>query len=245
MHPRQRELPSGIEKVWLAALDDTEIDPAAALIYTLDGETGDEYTAYWYPRGTWIPANGEPNAIHLPLDEMNHDDCIGADRIVVYIDRTIEAIAALIRHECEHARQYDVHGQNLIELHGLTVGVIRERVGDLPGGAILYQAIPVEMDANAAAAQFVRTRFGASRIDELLKACDKDSAAFRSLVGPPAIETLPDRVILFLATVPDLCQCYADRNEFAFPRLLDDCWPGAGAIWCQLVLGDALKGINR
>ncbi len=57
MHPRQRELPSGIEKVWLAALEDAEIDPAAAaLIYTLDGETGDDYSARYYPRGTGVRA---------------------------------------------------------------------------------------------------------------------------------------------------------------------------------------------
>ena len=73
---------------------------------------------------------------------MNCDDCMDAYRVVVFTDRTIEGIAALIRHECEHARQLDVHGQNLMELSGMTEEVICERVGGLAGGAILYQAIP-------------------------------------------------------------------------------------------------------
>ena len=120
-------------------------------------------------------------------------------------------------------------------------GVICERVGGLAGGGFLYQVIPVEMDANAAAAKFVRAGFGEARIDELLQAGDTDASAFRSLVGPPAIETLPERMIQFLATVHDLCQRYADRTNHSFPTLLDVHWRGAGAIWRRLVEDDALK----
>ena len=47
MHPRQRQLPSEIEEVWLAALEDAEIDPTTALIYTLDGESGQGYSAHY------------------------------------------------------------------------------------------------------------------------------------------------------------------------------------------------------
>lgn len=91
------------------------------------------------------------------------------------------------------------------------------------------------------AAVFVRDRFGAERIDELLQAADNDSAAFRSLVGPPPIETLPERMIQFLATMPDLYQRYADRTDFLFPTLLDVHWRGAGRIWQKLVEDDTLK----
>jgi hypothetical protein len=38
----------------------------------------------------------------------------------------------------------------------LAEAVISERVGGLAGGGFLYQVIPVEMDANAAGAVFVR-----------------------------------------------------------------------------------------
>jgi hypothetical protein len=53
-----------------------------------------------------------------------------------------------------------------MELYGVAENVIAERVGGLAGGGFLYQVIPIEMDANAAAAVFVRERFGADRIDE-------------------------------------------------------------------------------
>ena len=168
MHPRQRPLPPEITNVWLAALANAEIDPTEALLYTLDGQSGIGYAARYLYRGMQIHADGEPVEIHPLLEEMNGDDCIGAYRVVVFTDRTIEGIAALIRHELEHARQRDAHGQNLMELYGMAEGVISERVGGLVGGGFLYQVIPVEMDANAAAAQFVRARFGEGQIDELL-----------------------------------------------------------------------------
>jgi hypothetical protein len=70
-----------------------------------------------------------------------------------------------------------------MELYGVAENVILERVGGLAGGGFLYQVLPGEMDANAASAVFVRDRFGAARIDELLRSGDKDGSAFRSLVG--------------------------------------------------------------
>ena len=242
MHSQQRGLLPEIEGVWLAALEDAAIEASDALLYALDGESGSsgEGARYLY-RGMKIVADQEAEEIHLLLDEMNGDDCIGAYRVVVFTDRTIEGIAALLRHELEHGRQRDLFGQNLMELDGMAKSVISERVGGLCGGGFFYQVIPTEMDANAAAAQFVRGRFGADRMDELLRLGDKDGAAFRSLVGPPAIETLPERMIQFLATIPDLCQRYADRTPFEFPTLLDVLWRGAGAIWSRLVDDDALK----
>jgi hypothetical protein len=224
MHPRQPDLPHDIEEVWLAALADAQIDADDALLYLLDGEQGSNgYGARYLHRHLHIYPEGEAEEIHPLLDEMNDGACIDAYRIVVFRDRNIEGIAALIRHELEHARQRDVHGQPLMELSGIAENVISERVGGLKGGAFLYQTIPVEMDANAAAASFVRARYGADRIDELLRAGDKDSAAFRSLVGPPPLETLPDRMIRYFATMPDLCHRFAAlrTNYSSFGELLN------------------------
>ena len=74
------------------------------------------------------------------------------------------------------------------------------RVNGLPGNGLLYTIIPNELDANAAAAMFVRARYGHERIVELLEARDEDSAAFRSLVGPASLETLPERLLAFFNT---------------------------------------------
>lgn len=172
---------------------------------------------------------------------MNADECIDTYRIVVFTERTVEGIAAALRHELEHSLQRDAHGQRLLEVHGVAEAVICERVGGLPGGGFLYQVIPDEMDANAAAAIFVREHFGVDRIDELLRAGDSDGGAFRSLVGPSPRNTLPERMVRFLATFPDLCVTWAERQGFAFDTLLDMHWRGAGELWRRLVEDDDLR----
>jgi hypothetical protein len=163
---------------------------------------------------------------------MNADDCIDAYRVALHVERPVEGIAALLRHELEHAMQYDADvGQRLHRLYVLAVEVICERVGGLPGGGFLYQLIPVELDANAAAATYVRGRFGEARISMLLAADHPDSAAFRSLVPPPARETLADRMLHFFATIPDLCELRADRERMSFAEILAREWPGADGVW--------------
>lgn len=140
--------------------------------------------ARYLHRGLHIYPDGEAEEIRPLPDEMNSDECIGAYRVVVFMDCTLEGIAALIRHELEHGRQRDAHGRRLMELYNIAENVISERVRSLPGGGFLYQVIPVEMDANAAVSSFIREHFGQERIDELLHAGDKDGSEFRSLVGP-------------------------------------------------------------
>jgi hypothetical protein len=242
VHPRQRPLPPEIEAVWLAALAHAEIDPDEALLYALKGQQSQSgYSARYLARHLELHAEADFPELEPLLEEMNDEECIDAYRIVVWTERTIEGIAAAIRHELEHSLQREAHGQRLLELHGVAEAVICERIGGLAGGGFLYQVIPDEMDANAAAAVFARSRFGPDRIDELLRAGDTDGAGFRSLVGPSPVETLPERMVLFLASVPDLCEKWAERQSFAFPTLLDVHWRGAGAIWRRLVDDEELK----
>lgn len=235
MHPRQQALPGEIEAIWLAALADADIDADDALLYLVEGEKGSNgYAARYLYRHRAVDPEDEADEIRLLIDEMNTRACIGAHRVVVFTDRRPEGLAALIRHELEHGRQYERFGQELMELYGLAEEVLAERVGGLPGGGFLYQVIPVELDANAAASQFSRSLFGPERIDALLRATDKDGAAFRSLVGPPDLDTLPERMVRFFATMPDLCQRIADNNGFRFAQLLDVHWRGAGAVYDRL-----------
>jgi hypothetical protein len=242
MHPHQRPLSPEVEQVWLAALRDADIAAEAALLYPLEGQRSQSgYSARYLARHLELQPEADWPELEPLLGEMNDSECIDAYRIVVFSERRIEGLAATIRHELEHSLQREAHGQRLLELHGIAEAVICERVGGLAGGGFLYQVIPDELDANAAAAMFVRRHFGIDRIDELLRAGDGDGAAFRSLVGPTPIETLPERMVRFLATVSDLCAKWAERQGFEFPTLLDVHWPGAGEVWRRLVEEDSLR----
>lgn len=135
-----------------------------------------------------------------------------------------------MRRELEHVRQYDAQRQ----LHGLCE-VAQDVVATVPRGGWLYQAIPVEFEAIAAAARFVRGHFGEQRIDELIDAKDDDIALFRSPVVSSPIESLPERMVTFLAAYPDLCERWADDSREMFRRRLDLHWRGAGTRWTRLV----------
>jgi hypothetical protein len=177
VHPQQRPLEPEIEAIWIAALEDAVLNPDECLLYVLEGrqsETG--YLGWHFADGILIHENEDlGHAVNDLLPEMNSDECIDAVRIVVWRERTIEGLAGLIRHELEHALQDEAHGQKVEELYRLAMYVIGERVSGLPGSGLLYTMIPNEFDANAAAAMFVRARYGPERVRELLEARDDDS----------------------------------------------------------------------
>lgn len=246
MHPRQMPLPSSVGELWQSALADANGDPARALLFVLPGEqSSNGFSArHWLGRQV-IDSTLEPDELQPLVQEMNVEECLDARRVVIWGARTDEGLAALMRHELEHAHQFEAFGGPLLGLYLLAEGVLSEHAGGLPGSALLYQMIPVEFDANAAAAVFVRSRFGDERITELLETGDKDSAAFRALVPPPPIESLPDRMVQFLAIMPDLCRRLAARQGSEFTTILDRHWKGAGAIWSRLVADDELKVPRR
>jgi hypothetical protein len=251
MHPRQPPLESELEASWLEALTDAGVDPDTALLYPFEGRRSagpGAYGAYYLTCSFQLQADeGAPPEIEAIVDEINHDECIPAARIFVWTERTAEGTAALVRHELEHELQVEANGRDLLDLQKMAEHVISERIGGLAGGAFLYQALPHELDANAAAAAFVRERYGSDRINELLQAGDEDSSAFRSLVGPPPRDSLPTRIILFLAAHQDLCELVARRAGAAenpralFAQLLNQRWAGAGTLWRRLVEDDDLR----
>jgi hypothetical protein len=236
VHPRQALLEPAFEEVWLAALADSEIDSDDAIVFPLRGvrSSVEHVSAMTWPRPWRIDPGASPELDAL-LAEMNDDACIRSIRVAVWTDRTIEAIAGLVRHELEHARQYD----ELRGLHDL-YGIAQDVVGTVPRGGWLYQAIPIEFEANAAAARFVRARYGEQRIDELVDAKDDDVALFRSPVDSSAVGTLPERMIAFLAAHSELCERWAGgRDEFR--RRLNTEWKDAGRLWDRFVADEDLK----
>ena len=67
-----------------------------------------------------------------------------------------------------------------------------------------YNAIPMEVDANRAAARFLRRHYGAHRLRQLVSAGDADVACFRPTADPDPLDTLVDRMRAFiLSTIRD------------------------------------------
>lgn len=144
--------------------------------------------------------------------------------------------AALLPHEPQHARQLTTDPR-LWDLAELCDDVVRHAP---TGSGRLYNQLPTEQDANAAAHAFAVNQFGALRVAEVAKLVG-DAPALRGDALAISTQDLPDRMVEFLATIPDLCrsyatagmaigdvdQCFASFVEMAAGRRL-------GARWLEL-----------
>src|SRR6266536_1834166 len=98
MHPEQRPLAAEIEEIWLAAVEDAGLNADECLLYVFDGpksETG--YSGWHFQRVLHIYESEQfGEEVKALLPELNSEECIDAVRILVWRQRTIEGLAALI-----------------------------------------------------------------------------------------------------------------------------------------------------
>jgi hypothetical protein len=132
--------------------------------------------------------------------EANGEPGRSKRRVAIWTDHSEEGIAATLRHELEHTIQHEGQGRVLQRLHDEAFDVLCRIAGGLPGSNLLYNMIPMEQDANAAAAVFVRSLFGDARIDALVASGDKHSAMFQSREGPQRVASMRERMENFVHT---------------------------------------------
>jgi hypothetical protein len=89
-------------------------------------------------------------------------------------DKSPVVIGAVIRHELQHCQQLANHGPDLYRLSNEIYEAIKS--DSLTSGK-LYNAMPIEVEANAVAAAYARRRFGADAVLALLP-------RYESLLGP-------------------------------------------------------------
>ena len=141
----------------------------------------------------------EPERLAIANDRR----CRGRVRVAVSVGFSDVVIAALIRHELEHARQFAAvttgDPLDLVDLYNTTIDVVLAPARGLPGDGLLYGWVPMEWDANAAASRFVRTCYGNERVDELLLQ-DADHAGLLRVAPDqlPDLVTVEDRMSLFI-----------------------------------------------
>jgi hypothetical protein len=155
-------------------------------------------------------------APHLPPDppyafsaeqyeEATSPEMAGKHRIVMHLDYDYPEdlapaaaqalIGALLRHELEHAKQVEHWGPDLFNIHDQ---FLYRAMGHYFGGStpgIYVNAMPIELDANAAASEYL-CEHHPEHIESLL---DSDCANLaRAQVPPQPLGTLMTRTIAFL-----------------------------------------------
>ena len=88
------------------------------------------------------------------------------------------ALGPMLRHELEHARRYERSGPRFFEADDLLRGAVRASGGNG------YAALPSELEANAASADYAARTLSAAELDEL-RACEECSGLLDA-EAPPA-----------------------------------------------------------
>ena len=145
---------------------------------------------------------------------------------------SIAAFSGMLRHELEHARQWNACGPPVFQLSELADAVLQPKLVGLAGGRVFTNLKPTEQDANAASAMLLLARWPEA-ITELLD--DRENAPLaRSLTPPGSFETLVRRMVAFLYLYEDLCAALAAHWAIGFADYLDEIAPGAGTVWRTL-----------
>lgn len=219
-----------------AALTDAGYAAGQVRFYLLDHLGGDDHVgAAWYRPGMRIPDDSRNFRDDNQRAQANDDDVRGMHRIIVPARPTSAVIfAALLRHELEHARQFDHLRGRITDLHDfLEHDVLPEVAGGLDGcGGALINAIPTEVDCNAAASVYISERFSASEVQAVRDNRNRRQLAC-SLLPPPAMDTLPTRMIAFAYIYRTAVEAHAQRRGFDVRSILR-LYDGADDIWQSL-----------
>lgn len=206
--------PPVVLDAWTAAVDDAAVNVAQVALIWRQGvpPQGDNQATTWRPNTVVEHVGGEE--MTEMRDWANYELSRGLPLVMIYIDRPIEALAGLLRHELEHVVQLAAFPE-LTDLHERADEELRIRLGTGKS----YNAIPMEDDANRAAARFLRRRFGADRVRELVAAGVAETACMRPTEAPQCLETLVERMRGFILAVMDDAD-FLVQLELSEPDLL-------------------------
>jgi len=147
---------------------------------------------------------------------------------------TLRVALGRLRHELEHARQHQ-RSPETYEFMGVAQDVLRHAIDEkgvdcLCGSALLYNALPHEMDANRAAARLTSSHFGGPSETEL---AGSGAELFRD-DSPVEFATLSRRLLALTALFPDSLVKVAERRGATGDELIESLDFNASAAWVKL-----------
>lgn len=148
------------------------------------------------------------------------DQHLARHRILLYTGINDDALAAKLRHELEHVVQWEAKGKPLFDLYRATMAAIDDFIpGDRRGTGMLYNIVPLEVDANAAASRFMRQRLGSTRCDELAES--EEGVLFRAQPAPESPARAGVRMVCFAAIAAEAVEGLLDPYPKGGRALID------------------------
>lgn len=218
-----------------AGFDDSEVRLWLCTGYDLDKERPG--AVYYKPH---LSIDDDRFLTPAQKHEAESDTYSGRHRVAIFEDfrltdddlgdTLIPVLGAMLRHELEHARQQEQCGNDVLDIDDQFLDhAVRIKAGGLPGGTELYNLKPMEQDANAASAMYLREHH-AEHVDRILEGPSAQLA--RSNTPPETLDTLLARTVANLFQYRDICNGFTDGIPFA--KRLDVYDARAGYLWRQL-----------
>lgn len=203
-----------LSELWLIACADAGFESnTEAVLYVVEGDAGDGAAAIHIEPGSEVCSNSAWPLDPRQLTDANSAARQKAHRIVVRDFSSPRVALGRLRHELEHARQYErsapVYLGMSVAQHALSRAVELCEPPSWEGSAALYNLLPFEEDANRAAAKLTNAHFGPASDAELR---GTDAPLFRDDARVQA-DTLAMRVLAFSALFPESIIWVAEQNK--------------------------------
>jgi hypothetical protein len=186
-----------LEAGWLGALADAGYTPSDARLYLLAGaRPSSGRSAMWFEPGSIVYRTLETPFSPAQLRDVNDPVIRQQHRVCAFFAERPAVVIAKMRHELEHARQWDVAGKEVFDIYKHVYDMGSILFGGLPQSGRFYSLVPAEQDANAAAARFAQAHLSPEAITAEI--AGDQSVLFRS----PAVTdplTLLNRMVGFAA----------------------------------------------
>lgn len=216
-----------IDQIWRLARENAAFSADEVHVYVLPGAKRGEYWAMYFKPGDWLVFDE-----NFPFSSNQLDDANGSalmlHRVAVYAGAQEPEVAGLMRHELEHAVQQRHYGDASWLVYERTLGALGRRYGNRPGSGVIYNSVPVERDANAAAAAHVIPTYGPLP-EAVLEG--EHSVLFRFPEGPLPLDTLGLRSLAFAAVHADAFEAELAAHSDALEDLFDEVVDHAVERW--------------
>ena len=217
---------SGVAQVWDTVLGHAGLGQTEVRVYPYEGmpSPGVPTAAFFAPGAVVMGEEARPLSSSQQSDANERLD---KPRILVHVAPEEPVVAAKLRHELEHVVQWlsATDGRKMFILYDAVVAALEAFVGeDRRGSAVLYNVVPFEADANAAAYAFACESFSASEVKRF--ATGEHGVLFRPGPWHPDVITVAGRSVCATSLAPER------TNDFLEPE-------GGAERLIASVIGDA------
>lgn len=228
-----------LESGWLAAAADAGYAPGDARLYLLAGAAPRSgRSAMWFEPGSTVFRTPETPFSVGQHQDINSGTAKSLHRVTAFQSGRLPVVIAQMRHELEHAQQWDAAGKPVFEIYKHVYELGSVLFGGLPQSGRFYGLVPAEQDANTAAGQFAQTHLPPATV--IAELANDHSILFRS-PGATDPGSLLARMVGFAAIWrSEFEQVLTDANESPASVLT----PESLAQWRALEADQVFQGLS-